>query len=119
MARTAIPIQVIPRNGALANVAFTAADATNQHEFPNGGRVLLIAKNTDTANKTVTVVSVPDEAGRSGDLQITVSANGGVAIAGPFRPAWWNQRADADLGKVFVNVSAATNLGLAAVQLEE
>lgn len=116
MARTALPIQQIPRNGSIAGVSFTAADATNDHEFPNDGNTFLIVKNTDVAAQSVTVVSVPDEHGRTGDLTISVPANGGVAVTSVFRPAIWNQ-SGADAGKVFVNITTATGLSLAAVRL--
>lgn len=119
MARTAIPIQTLPRNGAIANVSWTAADAVNGHEFRNGGKVVFLAKNTDAAAHNATVKSVADEAGRTGDIAIAIPATSGYSIAGPFRPAWFNQRAAADLGKVFVDIDVATGVSFAAVQFEE
>ena len=119
MPRTAVPLQKIPRNGAISDIAWTAADAVNGHEFRNNGKVLLLAKNTDVSSKTVTVVSVPDEAGRTGDLVINVPATNGIAIAGPFRPVWWNRREAGLTGLVHVDVANATGLSLACVAYEE
>jgi hypothetical protein len=110
MARTAIPIQTI-QGGASAAVTFTNADAANGMEFENDGATDLIVKNDDASPKTVTVVSVADEAGRTGDLAPSVAA-GEVRAYGKLRPAWWNQ----SNGKVNVNFSAATNLKVAAVR---
>ena len=114
MARTAIPIQDVPFQGSIDNLTWTAADAVNNHEFDNNGHVLLLARNTDAAGKTVTVVSVADEYGRTGDKAITVPATTGYATAGPFKPSLWNQ---SGTGKTNVNVSAATGLSLAAIRI--
>ena len=114
MPRTAIPIQEVPNQGSIDNIVWTAADAANQHEFDNNGHVQLLAKCTDASVKTVTVVSIADEHGRTGDKAIAVPATTGFAIAGPFKPSIWNQ---GGTGKTNVNVSAATGLSLAAVRI--
>ena len=115
MPRTAIPIQEIANQSAIDNISWTAADAANNHEFENDGDTLLLAKCTDASGKTVTVVSVADEHGRSGDKAISVSATTGFSIGGPFLPTIWN---GAGTNKTSVNVSAATGLSLAAVRIK-
>ncbi len=113
MPRTALTVQTIPpHGGGIQSITFTAADATNNHEFENDGRTMLLAKCTDASSKTVTVVSVPDLYGRSGNLAMVVPATTGEAIAGPFPPGLWSQ----SNGRVNVDVSAATGLSLAAVR---
>jgi hypothetical protein len=122
MARTNIPIQTIPAFGGKINtVTWTNADTANGMVFVNDGKTLLLMKLTDTSNKTVTVSSVADPYGRTGDTAITVplmsAGEDGVSIAGPFDPALFNQRGASDLGKVFVGTSADTGLKLAAIQI--
>lgn len=118
MARTAIPIQVLQPNKAIADISFTAADAVNNHEVVNDGRTVLVFKNTDTAAKTVTIKSVPDIFGRSGDLVVNVPASTGLSLVNMLLPSIWNQRGAGDLGKVHIDVSAATGLSLAAIRLQ-
>lgn len=117
MARTNIPVQVCPANGGgIQAVTKTAGDSANDHEFFNDGKCMLMVENLDASTKAVTVVSVPDQYGRLGDVAMTVPAVSGgvpgVAFAGPFPPALFNQRGAADLGKVFVDLAASTNLRL-------
>lgn len=116
MPRTAIPITEVPFQGKLDNISFTAADATNQMMFDNDGSTVLVVKNTSGAAVTVTVLSVKDEAGRSGDLSISVPATTGLAFIGPLRQAWWNQTAT-DIGKVYVNFSSGTGVSIAALRI--
>lgn len=115
MARTAIAVQEIQFLGSGA-IAFTAADATNGMMFPNDGRTVLLIKNGGAGAITVTVTSVPDEYGRTGDLIISVAA-GEERIVGPLRPALFNQRSGADQGTVYVGFSAATSVTVAAPRL--
>ncbi|MFK7695405.1 hypothetical protein [Paenibacillus sp. HJGM_3] len=116
MPRTAIPIQTNNFQGG-ANVTLGAADSVNGMQFPNDGDTTLMVRNAGGSAITVTVVSVPDEAGRTGDLALSVTA-GGVAIFGPFRPAWWNQ-SGADAGKVNVNFSSATSVTVGAIKQQK
>lgn len=101
MARTNIPVQEVPLHGAaLDDVSFTAADATNDHEFVNTGREILVMNNGDASQRTATVVSVADENGRTGDQDLAPAA-GEISVAGPFPTSLWNST----LGKVYVNLS--------------
>ncbi len=116
MPRTAIAVQEIPANSYVGAITFTAVDAANGMMFPNDGRTILIVKNADTASKTVTVVSVADQWGRTGDHSITVAA-GGEAIVPPLPPAVWSQQSGADANNVYVNFSAATSTTIGCLRL--
>ena len=118
MARVTVPINTVPPNGTgLNNLTFVAADATSDHEFDNDGATLLVVKNTGVGVGTVTVVSVTDPYGRTKDTTLTIPAltgsDPGLAVAGPFLPAIWNQAG----AKVFVDLTTATGLSLAAVRM--
>lgn len=108
MPRTALTVQSLGLNGQL-NATMTAADATNGMAFVNDGQTVLVVRNTDASAKTVTVKSVPDEWGRSGDVTCVVAASG-VGILGPFTPAIFNQSD----GTINVDFSASTGVTVAA-----
>jgi hypothetical protein len=120
MPRTALAVQEITPFTGLASIVFTAADSANGMMFPNDGRTLLFVRNNDVAAKTVTIVSVPDDALRTGDIPLVVPAAAAglqaVAMSNPLRPGLFNQRTT-DVGNVYVNFSAATNLTVAAVRI--
>lgn len=117
MARTSIAIQEVASQSNIAAVTLGAVDSVNGMMFPNDGQTILLVQNADAAPKTVTVASVADEAGRTGDQVITVAA-GKIAIVGPLRQAWWNQRSS-DAGNVYVDFSAATSTTVAALRLKQ
>lgn len=110
MARTDIPVQTIPFQGSVTDAVLTAGDATNDHEFSNDGEVVLFIK-TGATPVTVTVVSVPDEFGRTGDEVYTVAADK-ESFAGPFIQSIWNQSG----AKIHVDLSVDTNVELAAMK---
>lgn len=114
MARTAITIQTLPTTGAGdTDLAFTAADATNDMSFANDGKTLFFVKNASASPVTATVVSVADEYGRTGDLAFVVAA-GKTGVCGPFRPQGiWNQ----STGLVHVDFAADTDITVAALKL--
>ncbi len=117
MPRTAIAVQVAGPNGlALDDITFSAADATNDHEFVNSGREILLMKNDSGGALTADAKSVIDEHARLGDQTLTAAA-ANISMAGPFSPAVWNQRAAADAGKVFVDLTVDTSLTFAVIQL--
>lgn len=112
MARTNIPVQDLPVGG-LAALTWTNSDSTNDHEFSNDGATILIMRNTDAATKAVTVKSVTDERGRTGDLSVTVPANTGLSLVPPLPPALFNVA-----GKVQVDLAtSAAGFQLAAVRI--
>jgi len=120
MARTNIPIDVLPNNGGAITLTGVAADSVNNHELVNDGRTFLVAENEDAATKTVTVDSVADPYGRTGDTaHVVPAAVGGIpgkAVIGPFLPSIWNQGGGS---KVNVDVSASTSLRLYAFRFRD
>jgi hypothetical protein len=118
MARTTIPVQVLDGSdgSVIANISWTAADAGNGHSFANTGDVILLARDKGTGAQVVTVESVPDDVGRTKDKTGTIVINQQGAF-GPFPVANWNQRGSGNLGLVFVDVSASTNLEFAAIRV--
>lgn len=119
-AHTAITVQAPAQFGGIQNVTLTAADSVNGMMFPNDGKTVLIVVNNDVAAKTVTIVSVPDENGRSGDIVLVVPAAAGgfpgIAITDQLPGALFSQQST-DAGNVYVSFSAATNLKVAAVRI--
>lgn len=114
MARTAIPVTDLPFQGKSDGPSLTSADATNDMEFINDGRTYLLFKNDDASPKSVTIVSVADEAGRTQDLSLTVPA-GGLSVTSFFRPRWWNQPD----GVVHVDLAGDTSLSVGAFRTAE
>lgn len=108
IARTAVPAE----SAVAPNLQ--AADAANGMKFTNSGRESLLIRNTDASAHTVTVVSVPDEAGRTGDLAVNVPA-GEIRIVDKLQPRWWNQRSGEDATTVQVDFSAATGMEVAVL----
>jgi len=114
MARTAIAVQVVPKNTELDDITFSAGDSVNNHYWENSGKEFLLMKSTNGSLPAV-VDSVADEQGRTGDVTLTPGA-GEMSMAGPFDPAAWNQRGASDLGHVHMDIADATNVTFAVVQ---
>lgn len=115
MARTSIPVQEVPLHGAaLDDISWTAADATNDHDFANTGREILLMKNGDASQHTASVISVADQHGRTGDQDLAPAA-GEISAAGPFEPSVWNS----ELGKAYVDVGVGedTSVTFAVLRL--
>lgn len=100
MPRTNIPVTLIPSFsggvGGAVTLTTVAADATNDHEMINDGRTFLLFQNTVAGATSATIVSVPDEYGRLGDITVTIptynsATQNSVTVAGPFRQQHWNQ----------------------------
>jgi len=114
MARTAITVQAMAAHGGgKDDIAWTAADATNDHEFLNTGRELVLMKNDSAGALTATLVSVADEYGRTGDKTITTGASD-ISIFGPFPPSKFNQAG----GLMHIDLTDDTSLSFAVVQFQ-
>ncbi len=85
-----IPIQSIGFLGSIAAVSFTAGDAGNDHDFDNSGNDFLWVQNDGGGAVQVTIVSVADPFGRTGDIVMSVAA-AGRGVAGPFPGPLFNQ----------------------------
>lgn len=95
-------------NGAIsangADVALTAADATNKQEATITGRELILAYNSDSGAHTVTFTSIADDLGRTGDITSYSVGAGEFALFGPFTLKGWQQ----SNGKVYFEANDAT-----------
>lgn len=113
MARTVIPVQNVGFQGDLNPIAYTAADATNDHTIQNDspGTVMLLAKNADASPHTLTAKGVADQWGHIVDL-VTIVAATTDAIMGPFAPQVWNQ---AD-GLINIDIDTDVSVSLAAIR---
>jgi hypothetical protein len=110
-ARTVIPVQTIPFQGSIADIVYTAGDATNDMQFDNDGNTLLFVKNGGGVTINATVVSVDDEFSRDGDDVITVLA-GDDGVGGPYIQSIWNQA-----GRIaFVDLDTDASVSVAAIK---
>jgi hypothetical protein len=83
------PSLPITANGA--DLTETAADVANKNRFVSGGNDLVIAHNTGASAYTVTITSVVDDEGRTGDITAYSIGAGETAIFGPFKKHGWMQ----------------------------
>ena len=117
MARTALTVQELGRNGEASTITWTSADATNDHEFQNTGREILMCRNENAATRDVTVVSVSDRFGRSGDVTKTVPAAAagaaGFAAWGPLLPENFNSSGNL----AYVDLTVDTDLEFAVIRI--
>ncbi len=113
MPRVDIPVEGLSPNGNFIGTE-TSADDTNDHEMVNDGNTILIAINRAADTPSVTIVSVSDEYGRTGDIvQVLVATE--LRVFGPFKPkANWNQAN----GKVNIDVvGTATSVAFTALRI--
>lgn len=102
------------------NYTSAAADVAGD-SFVNDGRTQIMFVNANASPRTVTVAA--NDTSRPGfgnivtpDTVITVpgsGTNGGLAMAGPFPPARFN---DPNTGRVSLTYSAVTSLSVSAVK---
>lgn len=113
MPRVDLPHNVVPGtvNPASLDLPLIAGDTANGHEFVSTGKELLLVHNTDAGPQDVTVVSVADSQGRTGDEVKNILADE-WAILGPFKQAGWMQTD----GKIYVDIPV-DNFELAIIQL--
>lgn len=114
MAFTAFATQVVNPASAAA-VTYAAVDGANGNTIVNNGKVAIRVKNGSGVSVTVTVVSVPDSNGRTGDIVAVIPAGAEYAF-GLLDPSLFNQRSG-DVGQVHVTFSAGASVTMAAVQL--
>ena len=100
MARTTITGKTLPGSypslqptaGSLELTEYapgTASDGVQVTLIPK--KTILIARNTNAGAQTVTVTSVADAQGRSGDITTYSIAAGKLAAFGPFETEGWRQ----------------------------
>lgn len=67
-----------------------AAEGADKSRFVASGNDLVLAHNSDPTNPyTVTISSVADDKGRSGDITAYALQAGEIAVFGPFQKAGW------------------------------
>lgn len=86
------------------DLTFAASDNVNGNSFPASGKDLLLVQNTDAAQQTFTVVSAPDERGRSQDITTYAMQTGEFASFKLDQQVGWVQPD----GNIYINSSAAT-----------
>lgn len=93
MARAALTKTIAPGNNASAGVALTlaAANVADKNQVTLGSNDLVVAQNTGATQHTVTISSVADDMGRTGDVAAEAIAAGAVRVFGPFRGPGWRQ----------------------------
>lgn len=110
MAQTPLAVTLVPSGAADAAVTGNgqAADITNGNSIPASGNIVVVAYNSGTAAATVTINSVADEEGRTGNIVESIAA-GAWAVFPLFPPEGWAQGDDL----ITLMASAATVLLLA------
>lgn len=86
-----------------ADLTMTAADVANGNQFTFEGKDLVIAYNSDASAHTVTISSVADPYGRTGDISYSLGA-GEYAVFGPFEASGWLQSD----GKIYLSADDAS-----------
>lgn len=102
MARVAIGVQSLAGSvnpASLNDITFTAGNA-NDHYWDLRDGDILVVRSTAGSN-TVTLVSVADSQGRSGDSARAIASSGDFAIYGPLKADGWRQ----SNGNVHVDLS--------------
>jgi hypothetical protein len=113
-ARTVLTPISVPASYATSGVLleWTEADTANGNRFVNTGREILLVDNTGADTVTVTVSSVADPYGRTGDATKSVAA-GTSAVFQMFPTAGW-QQSD---GYIYVDCTAVDDVNLAVIRL--
>ncbi len=106
MPRVTIPAQVAPKHYEFTTLALTpvAADPVNNNQFRMTGREILLARNTSTTTvRNVTVISVADPFGRTGNRGRALAVGELAYVFGPGPLDGW-QQSD---GNLHVNADSA------------
>lgn len=112
MARHEAAVQSIVRTGLAPSYGAVHADL--EHKFTNDGRTFLHVKNTNGAARTVTLVVSKTVDGQTvTNPTVTIPADTGDKIIGPFPKGYYNQSD----GMVYFNVSAAAGVQFAVCKL--
>lgn len=111
MARTQLAVQTIVKNTG-APITFVAADNANGMYFINDGNTELLVVNGGGSACTVTVHSVSDPFGRTGDLTPSVPASASESFPA-LDPLLWNQPGSSEVN---VDFSEGTSVTVAAIR---
>lgn len=120
MPRTAItpasavgPYPSLPLSANALDITFTAADVANKNSisFGSAAEMLILMHNGGASPYTVTITSVADELGRTGDIETYSLAAGEYAAFRVQRPGWVQSD-----GALYLEASNAS-VELAAIRL--
>ena len=94
-----------------ADVVLAGADLANKNYVDMEEGYIVIAYNTNVGAQTVTINSVANEQGRTGNITDYSLASGDIAVFGPFRFEGWRQdtgwlRLEASHAEVLLGVIA-------------
>ncbi len=117
MADLRIVVQKMKRSGDGITPTYQGSlSASNTHQVNNNGKVFLHFKKSAAVNAVVTVITPPSLDGNAvADLTVTVPANTGDKMFGPFDPSVYNVLGGHDLEWT---VSDVDGLTMAAVLME-
>lgn len=88
---TALGTKTNAYSAGAADLTMTAADVANKEEVTLTGAEIVIAHNTGASEHTVTITSVADSQGRTGDIETYALAADDYAVFGPFGTEGWLQ----------------------------
>ncbi len=74
-----------------ADLTMTAADVANKNQATASGNDLILAHNTGAAPHTITITSIADVMGRTGDISAYSLGAGEYALFGPHKGDGWTQ----------------------------
>ena len=97
------PISVPGPYAAAANLTWTAADATNKNAFVFTGREILLVRNDNAGEQTVTIQSVACEHARTGNLSKAIAASAYAVFPLFSNGEGWRQTD----GKIYVDAASA------------
>lgn len=90
-AKTALGGKTNAYTANAADLTMTGADVANMNDVVASGKDLIIAHNTGASPYTVTITSIADPFGRTGDITTYSMDAGEYAIFGPFGSDGWLQ----------------------------
>ena len=104
MPRVDIPVVITDRSATPtiigANGSETAGDATNEMEFVNDGKTLLLMRNSGATLRNWELVTQASPDGHSIPVRTGTLAAGDHKVLGPFAPGLYND----STGKVQINI---------------
>jgi hypothetical protein len=111
------PYPTVPLAAGSADLVWTEADNANGNETTiSEGKTLLFAHNPTAGPLTITIGSVPDNLGRTGDISDYAVPAGGTSMFGPFKVDGWGRKKTAAATTVSGARGTATRTPGAAVQ---
>lgn len=89
-ARTAVGTKSSSYSANAADLTMVAANVAEGEQVTFTGKEIVVAHNTGASDRVITISSVADALGRTGDVSYTLGA-GEYAVFGPFGQEGWQQ----------------------------